>query len=136
MTTRLLLLALLGSLLLLPAVPATGDDGSVWAVGEIDLPLLVTYQQEILRAIEKTAHRAPAWKPGVAAEVLITASEGGSRATLVQSNLDDKKRPDFETWISKWILPVGEPGMAVGYRHSCSWAGAPDPPPCEIEHEA
>jgi hypothetical protein len=32
---------------------------------------------------------------------------------VVESNLDEKRLPDFETWISKWILPVGEPGMAV-----------------------
>ena len=112
MTNRLLLLPLLASLALLP-VPASGADGTVWSAGQIDLPLLDSGQRDILRAIEKTAHRAPIWKKGVVADVLITASDGGSRATVVESNIDEAKLPEFETWISKWILPVGEPGMAV-----------------------
>ena len=112
MSTRLTL-PVLAALFLLPALPARGGDGATWSAGQIDLPGLVAYQQEIVRAIDKTAHRAPAWKPGVVADVLVTASDGGSRAVVVQSNIDEKRLPDFETWISKWILPVGEPGMAM-----------------------
>ncbi len=112
MTTRLLLFALLAPLALLPASPAVAGD-AVWAAGEIELPALVAYQQEILRAIEKQAHRAPIWKKGIEVELAVTASDGGSRATIVESNIDDKNLPEFETWVSKWILPVGEPGMAV-----------------------
>ncbi len=96
------------------AVAAAGP--RQWAAGDASLPELDAYVEGVRTAVGKTLPRAPASKPGAEVRLLVTASDGGSRAAIEESTLDPKLMPEMETWASKWILPVGEPGMAVPVR--------------------
>lgn len=109
-------LAFLPVLLLLPAGEAPARDPAAWAVGDVDLPTVEAFRQGVLEAVEKAAPRAPAWKPGAEARLLVVASDAGARATLVDSTVDPKLLPELEEWTRRWILPVGEPGMAMPVR--------------------
>jgi hypothetical protein len=111
-------LPLLGALALL-FVAGTSTAGGVpeWAAAEIELSQVTTQVEGVRRAIDKTLPKAPAWKPGPAAHLMIMSTDGGSRAEVISTTLiDDKQLPELTTWMSKWILPVGEPGMAVPVR--------------------
>lgn len=111
----LLLLVLPVLALLLPLLPAPGHAGDhEWGAGEITLPALTAYAEAVDAAIGKTLVKGPRHKKhGAVAHLLITASDGGSRASYARGTLDPDQQTELEAWSRKWILPVGEPGMAL-----------------------
>ncbi len=99
--------------LLLFAAPASAGDHE-WAAGEIKLPIMTAYAEAVDAAIGKTLVKGPRHKKhGGEAHLLITATDGGSRASYVRGSLDAEQQTELEAWARKWILPVGEPGMAL-----------------------
>jgi len=104
-------------LLCLLAPAAHAGDGHEWAGGEVALPAMTAYADAVDAAIAKTLVKGPRHKkPGADARMMITASDGGSRATYVSGTLDAAQQTELEAWSRKWILPVGEPGMALPVR--------------------